>query len=123
MGQKTFFSLLRAIRSFLNRLKNFTIFILTERRKFYMIINKNNILMCFPEMKLVNRQGNLFIENLTYEEARQLLNPYLAPVPSDLITTKYKEKVYRNKEVYLINDRYYSLKKSKRDGKAYLFDF
>lgn len=86
-----------------------------------MITMRNIINKHFPDFQLVNHQGNLFITNYSYEEVKTMMEKYLVPIPSDWITSKYKEKTYKNKEVYLLDVRYFYLKQSK-NGEPYLFE-
>ena len=74
-----------------------------------------------PEFELYNRSNNFHIRNKTIEEAKAILEKYAAPLPDELKQTKYLEQTYSDRDVYLINNRYYLLKQSK-SGVAYLFE-
>lgn len=74
-----------------------------------------------PEIEFYNRYNNFHIRNKTMEEAKSILAKYAAPLPDELKQTKYLAQTYSEREVYLINNRYYLLKQSK-SGVAYLFE-
>ena len=87
-----------------------------------MVTNRNIILKEFPDWKLLNMQGNLFVMNRKKEEVLKELEPFLSPYPSELITSKYKEKTYSQKQCYAIGGRHFELKNSKRGNGFCLFE-
>lgn len=78
--------------------------------------------MHVPEFELGYLNNHPAIKNKTYEEAQIILAKYATPLPDELTKTAYLEQAYSNRVVYLINGRYYLLKKQRNKGTAYLFE-
>ena len=87
-----------------------------------MVTNRNIIKTYFPDWKLLNMQGNLFVLNRTKAEVLQELQPYISDYPSELINSKYKEQVYSQKQCYHLGGRNFEIKDSKRGNGFYLFE-
>jgi hypothetical protein len=73
-----------------------------------------------PEKDLYLKNGNVYIKDTTYEEARAICAKFAVPTPLELRQTKYMEQTYSNKAVYKIDGRYYILKKNRNTGDPYL---
>lgn len=75
---------------------------------------------CIPEKELYLKNGNVYISDTAYEEARAIVAKFAVPAPLEFRQTEYMEQTYSNKEVYKIDGLYYVLKKNRNSGDPYL---